>query len=97
MRIRKSTSFANSNASDLRSPQGRIQASGSEGRKFEADAEDGRFQPAVELRLPIVDRLPIADLRIASHRGGSRMRWGRRVDPFVVLRAGCEGRRFISV
>jgi hypothetical protein len=51
MSARKSPSFSKPSPSKLQSPQGKIPASGSEGRKSEAQAEEGRFQPAADLRI----------------------------------------------
>jgi hypothetical protein len=54
MPMRKSTSFSNPNPSGLPSP--RVESAvRMRGTKFEAHAEDERFQPAEELPLPIVD------------------------------------------
>jgi hypothetical protein len=54
MPMRKSTSFSNPNPSGLRSP--RVESGVRMRRtKFEAHAEDERFQPAEELPLPISD------------------------------------------
>ena len=46
MSARKSPTFSKPSLSGLRSPQGRIPASGSEERKSGARAKDGGFQPA---------------------------------------------------
>ena len=54
MPMRKSTSFSNPNSSGLRSP--RVESGVRMRRtKFEAHAEDERFQPAEELPMPIFD------------------------------------------
>ena len=46
MSARNSPSFDTSHPSNLRSPQGRIPAAGSEGRQYGAHAKNGKFQPA---------------------------------------------------
>ncbi len=55
MSARKSPTFSKPSPSKLRSQQSKISASGSGGRKSKAHAKDGRFQPAADLRLTIVD------------------------------------------
>jgi hypothetical protein len=55
MSMRQSPSDSNPNPSNMPGPPVKTPASGSEGRKPGAQAEDGRFQPAADLRFPIVD------------------------------------------
>jgi hypothetical protein len=55
MFVGKSPTFSKPSPSNLRSQQGRIPASASEGQKSRGHAADGRLQPAADLRLPIVE------------------------------------------
>ena len=85
MSARKSPTFSKPSPSNLRSQQDKIPASGSEGRKSGAHAEDGRFQPAADLRLSIVD------CRLAKCPPM------RRLTNTLVKTCRPEGRRYISV
>jgi len=67
MSAHKSPSFGNPNPSGLRSPQGRVPVSGSGGRKSAARAEDGRFQPAADLRLSICEVCPPPTVAAHQH------------------------------
>ena len=85
MSARKPPTFSKPSPFKLPSPQGKIPASGPEGRKSGAHAEDGRFQPAADLRLSIVD------CRLAKCPPM------RRLTNTLVKTCRPEGRRYISV
>jgi len=88
MSARRSPTFSEPSPSKLRSPQGKIPASGSEGRKSGAHAKDGRFQRAADLRLSIYDcQLAIGEVPLPL--------WGLINTLFKTCRP--EGRRYISV
>ena len=67
MSARKSPSFSRPSPSNPRFPLGRIPASGPEGRKSAAHAEDGSFQPAADFRLSICEIPPTV---VAPHHAG---------------------------
>ena len=83
MSARKPPTFSKPSPFKLPSPQGKIPASGPEGRKSEAHAEDGRFRPAADLRLSIVDWQSAPPMR--------------RLTNTLVKTCRPEGRRYISV
>ena len=83
MSARKPPTFSKPSPFKLPSPQSKIPTSGSEGRKSGDHAEDGRFRPAADLRLSIVNWKSAPPMR--------------RLTNALVKTCRPEGRRYISV